>query len=202
MRSMYWYVSVYRQVVAFIIHPTLSLTSYRSEITVNSMIVALRAGRKMRDPTPRPFKVRCRNGRQWTVLVCCQLLMIAHGKSWSASLPGPGYDVVIRGGSIYDGSGRAPYVGDVAIRGDRIAAVARHVRARGRTEIDAKGRAVAPGFINMLSHPEASLFVDGRALSDLAQGVTLEVMGEDSMGPLNEGLRLTSPLSWVRARCG
>ncbi|MBB6504577.1 N-acyl-D-amino-acid deacylase [Sphingomonas endophytica] len=101
----------------------------------------------------------------------------------------PRYDVVIRGGTIYDGSGGAPFVGDVAIAGDRIAAVAPHVAGQGTTELDARGKAVSPGFVNMLAHPEESLLVDGRALSDLAQGVTLEVMGEFSMGPLSPTMR-------------
>jgi N-acyl-D-amino-acid deacylase len=96
----------------------------------------------------------------------------------------PAYDLIVRGGTIYDGTGAAPVAGDVAVRGDRIVAIARHVEGTARSEIDARGKAVSPGFINMLSHPEESLFADGRALSDLAQGVTLEVIGEDSMGPL------------------
>lgn len=97
---------------------------------------------------------------------------------------GPAYDVIVRGGTIYDGTGAAPIVGDIAIRSDRIAAIAPHLGGHGRTEIDARGKAVSPGFINMLAHPEESLFADGRALGDLSQGVTLEVIGEDSMGPL------------------
>ena len=100
-----------------------------------------------------------------------------------------GYDTVIRAGRIYDGSGGPPFVGDVAIQGDRIAYVGSHAPARGRTEVDAHGKAVAPGFINMLAHPEESLLVDSRALSDLRQGVTLEVMGEISMGPLNAAMK-------------
>jgi N-acyl-D-amino-acid deacylase len=98
--------------------------------------------------------------------------------------------MVIRHGLIYDGSGSAPYRGDVAIDGDRIAYVGPHAGTHGRTEIDAKGQAVAPGFINMLAHPEESLLADGRALSDLRQGVTLEVMGEDSMGPLSPTMKM------------
>jgi N-acyl-D-amino-acid deacylase len=94
------------------------------------------------------------------------------------------HDIVIRNGQIFDGSGAAGFTGDVAIDGDRITYVGHHAAAHARTEIDAKGQAVAPGFINMLAHPEESLLADGRALSDLRQGVTLEVMGEDSMGPL------------------
>ncbi|MGH8199644.1 MAG: N-acyl-D-amino-acid deacylase family protein [Steroidobacteraceae bacterium] len=99
------------------------------------------------------------------------------------------YDVVIRDGTIYDGSGGAPFHGDLAIRGDRIAYVGTHAPGAARTEIDAHGKAVSPGFINMLAHPEESFFADGRALSDLTQGVTLEVLGEDSMGPLNPTMK-------------
>jgi N-acyl-D-amino-acid deacylase len=99
------------------------------------------------------------------------------------------YDTVIRSGLVYDGSGAPPYVGDVAIKGDRIAYVGPSAPGQGSTEIDAHGKAVAPGFINMLAHPEESLIVDGRALSDLRQGVTLEVMGEMSMGPMNARMK-------------
>jgi N-acyl-D-amino-acid deacylase len=99
------------------------------------------------------------------------------------------HDTIIRHGLIYDGSGKPPYVGDVAIDRDRITYVGRHAPGKGRSEIDAHGKAVAPGFINMLAHPEESLFVDGRALSDLRQGVTLEVMGEESMGPLTAAMQ-------------
>ena len=96
------------------------------------------------------------------------------------------HDIVLRNGTIYDGSGKKPYAGEVAIDADRIAYVGPPRKLSARTEIDVKGQAIAPGFINMLAHPEESLFADGRALSDLEQGVTLEVMGEFSMGPLNE----------------
>jgi N-acyl-D-amino-acid deacylase len=101
----------------------------------------------------------------------------------------PEYDILIRNGVIYDGSGQLPYSGDLAIDGDRITYVGPHATGHGRSEIDARGKAVAPGFINMLAHPEESLLVDGRALSDLVQGVTLEVMGEDSMGPLSPAMK-------------
>jgi N-acyl-D-amino-acid deacylase len=95
--------------------------------------------------------------------------------------------IVIRGGSVYDGSGQAPVGADLAIAGDRIAAIGRGVD--GGEEIDASGLAVAPGFINMLSWATEALLEDGRAQSDLRQGVTLEVFGEgESMGPLNEAL--------------
>jgi N-acyl-D-amino-acid deacylase len=90
---------------------------------------------------------------------------------------------------IYDGSGQKPYRGDVAIDGDRITYAGPHIADSGRSEIDVNGWAIAPGFINMLAHPEESFFADGRALSDLTQGVTLEVLGEDSMGPLNSTMK-------------
>jgi N-acyl-D-amino-acid deacylase len=100
-----------------------------------------------------------------------------------------GYDVVIRNGLLYDGSGSAPVKGDVGIRKDRIVAVG-VISQRGKTEIDAKGMAVAPGFINMLSWATDSLIEDGHSESDIRQGVTLEVMGEGwSMGPLNDAMK-------------
>ena len=100
------------------------------------------------------------------------------------------YDVVIRNGTIYDGSGGAPYAGDVGIEGDRIAAVGNLGRAVGTTEIDALGLAVSPGFINMLSWANESLIEDGLGQSDIRQGVTLEVFGEgSSMGPLSEAMK-------------
>jgi N-acyl-D-aspartate/D-glutamate deacylase len=99
-------------------------------------------------------------------------------------------DLLIRGGTIYDGSGRSPVVGDVAIRGDRIAAVGDVDRVDPLHVIDADGQAVAPGFINMMSWSSESLIEDGRSQSDIRQGVTLEVMGEGwSMGPLTEEMK-------------
>jgi N-acyl-D-amino-acid deacylase len=94
-------------------------------------------------------------------------------------------DLIIRHGAIYDGSGDKPFSGDIAIRGDKIVAIGNLAGAKARAEIDARGLAVAPGFINMLSWATDSLIEDGRSQSDLRQGVTLEVMGEgESMGPL------------------
>lgn len=100
------------------------------------------------------------------------------------------YDVVIRNGTVYDGSGAEPVVGDVAIKGDTIVSVDDPIAGRGEIEIDATGMAVAPGFINMLSWATESLIEDGRSQSDIRQGVTLEVMGEGgSMGPLNDEMK-------------
>src|SRR6476620_10311619 len=109
----------------------------------------------------------------------------------SSAAPRPvSYSVLIRGGTIYDGSGGAPYVGDVGIQGDKIAYVGPHAPGRAAKTIDASGKAVSPGFINMLSQSQESLIADGSGLSDTVQGVTLEVMGEgDSMGPWNPEMK-------------
>jgi N-acyl-D-amino-acid deacylase len=123
------------------------------------------------------------------IRACAVLVPLLAVSSGYAAHPEAAYDVVIRGGTVYDGSGRAPFAGDVAIRGDRIAYVGPHAPGRSSEEFSARGRAVSPGFINMLAHPEESLLIDGRALSDLRQGVTLEVLGEDSMGPLSAAMK-------------
>jgi N-acyl-D-amino-acid deacylase len=99
------------------------------------------------------------------------------------------FDIVVRNGMIYDGSGSAPFRGDIAVKGDTISAIGSNLD-EGSTEIDATGLAVSPGFINMLSWGVESLIEDGRGQSDLRQGVTLEVFGEgESMGPLNEEMK-------------
>ncbi len=99
-------------------------------------------------------------------------------------------DVLIRGGTVYDGTGRPPRRADVAIAGDTIVAVGKLDHIRAQRQIDARGLAVAPGFINMLSWGTASLLCDGRSQSDLRQGVTLEIFGEGwSMGPLNARMK-------------
>lgn len=100
------------------------------------------------------------------------------------------YDTVIRNGLIYDGNGGEPYKADIGIKGDTIAFIGDLSSASAQLSIDAKGMAVAPGFINMLSWATESLIQDGNSQSDIRQGVTLEVMGEGwSMGPLNEKLK-------------
>ena len=115
----------------------------------------------------------------WITVVCLALLS-------GSCAPGSEdrYELIIRGGTIYDGLGGTPFVGDVAISGDRIAAIGDLSTATADKEIDAENLAVSPGFINMLSWAVASLIEDGRGMSDIMQGVTLEVMGEGwSMGP-------------------
>lgn len=116
------------------------------------------------------------------------------------------HDVLIRGGTIYDGSGQTPFVGDLAIIGDRITYVGPPQPIKAKRLIDARGKAVSPGFINMLSQAQESLLHDGRGSSDLYQGVTTEVTGEGtSMGPLTDEMAhrdedrqgsLKYPVSW------
>ncbi len=100
------------------------------------------------------------------------------------------YDVIIRNAVIFDGTGNTPDKGDIGINKDTIAFIGDLKMNKGKKEFDAKGLAISPGFVNMLSWATVSLLADGRAMSDIKQGVTLEVMGEgNSMGPLNEAMR-------------
>ncbi len=108
----------------------------------------------------------------------------------SCNQEGEKYDVIIRNGMIFDGNGGEPFKGDIGLAGDTIAFIGDLSKASAKNEIDAKGNAVAPGFINMLSWANESLIEDGRSQSDIRQGVTLEVMGEGwSMGPLNATMK-------------
>ena len=100
------------------------------------------------------------------------------------------YDLLIRNGTLYDGSGSPAYVGDVAVKGDKIARVGEIGKAPAKQVVDASGLAVAPGFINIMSYASIPLLVDGRSQSDIRQGVTLEVFGEGwSEGPLTEAMK-------------
>jgi len=108
----------------------------------------------------------------------------------AACAPPASHDVILRGGDIYDGSGGDPFVGDVAIDGDKIVALGDIGNATATVEIDVAGLAVAPGFVNMMSWANQSLIEDGRSQSDIRQGITLEIMGEgNSMGPLNDAMK-------------
>jgi len=140
--------------------------------------------------------------RPGVLLLCAALLVACMGGIANAQA----YDAVITGGHVYDGSGGPPYVADVGIKDGRIAAIGQLQPGTART-IPARGLAVAPGFINMLSWATDCLLVDGRSQSDLRQGVTLEVMGEGwSMGPLNAAMKqdmaqsqghLKFPVEWT-----
>ena len=107
------------------------------------------------------------------------------------SSPSPAeFDVLIKGGTVYDGTGGQPQHVDLAIRNDRIADIGDFKNAKAKAIVDATGLAVAPGFINMLSWSNESLIQDGRSQSEIRQGVTTEIMGEgESMGPVNDGIR-------------
>ena len=125
--------------------------------------------------------------RTGAALTAMAVVLLQSGSAQGAE---PSYDVVIRNGVIYDGSGAEPYRGEVAIVADRIVAVGRSLPGSAKQVVDARGLAVSPGFINMLSWATESLLVDGLGQSDLRQGVTLEVMGEGwSMGPLNDRMK-------------
>ena len=101
-----------------------------------------------------------------------------------------GFDTILRNGTVYDGNGGTPFVADIAISADTIAFIGDLKNASAKSDINAKGMAVSPGFINMLSWAGESLIEDGRSQGDIRQGVTLEIMGEgSSMGPLNNFLR-------------
>lgn len=103
---------------------------------------------------------------------------------------GKRYDVLLRGGLVFDGTGADPVAADIALQGDRIAAIGQLADAQAATELQLDGLAVAPGFINVLSWATESLLADGKSQSDIRQGVTLEVFGEGwSMGPLNERMK-------------
>lgn len=104
--------------------------------------------------------------------------------------PAPKYDLVLRNGLIYDGTGQPGFRGDVAVVGDSIVAVGSLGTDKGVVEVDVQGKAIAPGFVNMLSWSTESLLADGRSQGEIRQGVTLEIMGEgESMGPINDFLR-------------
>jgi len=122
------------------------------------------------------------------VALTVTLAIVAGQSAWTQQPPM--FDIIIRGGTVYDGTGAAGRRADVGIRGDRIAAVGDLASAAAPKVVDATGLAVAPGFINMLSWATESLLVDGRSQSDIRQGVTLEIFGEgSSMGPMNEAMK-------------
>src|SRR3954451_15290781 len=121
----------------------------------------------------------------FALLISLAVAPLAGGES-----PTDKFDVIIRGGTVYDGTGDKPRTIDVAIKGDRIVKLGTFPADQATTVIDAKGLAVAPGFINMLSWSTESLIEDGRSQSEIREGVTTEIMGEGySMGPLNDRMK-------------
>ena len=124
-------------------------------------------------------------------LALLTLALAACSTTPAPEMPSQRYDLLVRNGTVYDGSGAAPQRVDVAVRGDRIAALLpRGSNASAAKVVDAQGRAVAPGFINVLSWAVDSLIADGRGMSDTKQGVTLEIFGEGwSMGPLDDRMK-------------
>jgi N-acyl-D-amino-acid deacylase len=124
-----------------------------------------------------------------TLLSLIALTSFAQVQEKESASPAP-FDVVIKGGMLYDGTGGRPRLTDVAIRGDRIVGVEDFKAPTAKIIVDAKGMAVAPGFINMLSWSTESLIEDGRSQSEIREGVTTEIMGEGfSMGPLNDRIK-------------
>src|SRR5213083_1689872 len=120
------------------------------------------------------------------IILLCSILMFL----FSCKFHHPDYDKIIRNGMIYDGNGGKPYKADIGIKADTIAFIGDLSGISAKESIDAKGMAVAPGFINMLSWSNESLIQDGRSQSEIRQGVTFEVMGEgESMGPLNARMK-------------
>ncbi len=123
-------------------------------------------------------------------LSCLSILALLAGCTARPPAEAPRHDLIVRGGTILDGSGSEGYVGDVVVDGDRIVYVGKSRGDTAASVIDATGKAVSPGFINMLSWAVESLIADGRSQSDLRQGVTLEVFGEgDSLGPLTPEMK-------------
>jgi len=145
--------------------------------------------------------------KQISIVFVIATLVVSTSCRTTAPGTAPGYDVIIRGGNVYDGSGAAPVRADVGLRGDQIVTIGDLSQAKAASDVDASGLAVAPGFINMLSWANESLLHDPKSQSDIRQGVTLEIMGEgESMGPLNPSMKkmaaelqadIKYPISWT-----
>jgi N-acyl-D-amino-acid deacylase len=126
----------------------------------------------------------------WAMLARSIITTLALAVAGATGRAADEFDVLIRGGMLYDGSGQPPRQADVAFKGDRLAAIGDLKDAKAKVTIEAKGLAVAPGFINMLSWSTESLLIDGRGQSEIRQGVTTQIMGEGwSMGPVNDAIK-------------
>ncbi len=134
------------------------------------------------------MKINLRKVLTLTLFFVLSMMLVGQGEHRATAQP-QSFDVIIKGGTVYDGTERQPVRADVGIKGDRIADIGNLSRATAPTIVDAKGLAVAPGFINMLSHSESSLIRDPRSLSEIKQGVTTQIFGELSMGPLNDEMK-------------
>ncbi len=134
------------------------------------------------------MKINLRKVLTLTLFFALSMMLVGQGEHRATAQP-QSFDVIIKGGTVYDGTERQPVRADVGIKGDRIADIGNLSRATAPTIVDAKGLAVAPGFINMLSHSESSLIRDPRSLSEIKQGVTTQIFGELSMGPLNDEMK-------------
>ena len=144
----------------------------------------------MAEPWIRVSSLTRQNGRSPTRIIRVTVGYLLLCGVLASCSPAPSHDLILRGGNIYDGSGGEPFVGDVAIDGDKIVALGDIGAASADLEVDVSGLAVAPGFVNMMSWANESLIHDGRSQSDIRQGVTLEIMGEgSSMGPLNDSMK-------------
>jgi N-acyl-D-amino-acid deacylase len=149
---------------------------------------------------------RIRSQRERVMKRLATLLLLAFFLSSAHYAHAQQYDAIVRNGMVYDGTGQPPLKADIGIKGDHITRVGNLSAAHAMVEVDAKGRAVAPGFINMMSGEE-TLFADGRSQSDIRQGVTLEIFGEgESMGPHDAELTkyfqarqgdIKYPLTWT-----
>src|ERR1051325_3617284 len=135
------------------------------------------------------------------VLVFASLAMLVFSGLLPSAQPDAAYDLVLRNGRIVDGAGNPWFYGDVAIKSDKIAAVGRVAAKSGKREIDAKGLIVAPGFIDMHSHSDFTIFEDGNAQSKIRQGVTTEVLGESTSPGPYQG-KLAPPKISIVSRSG
>jgi len=132
--------------------------------------------------------------RAAALILSCHVLVGCAGDSPEAAQT---FDTIIRGGTLYDGSGGSAYASDLGISGGKITAIGDLSDAVGHVEVDATGKAVSPGFINMIAWGVTSLIRDGRGISDISQGITLEVFGEgNSMGPLSPTMKAEFPKYW------